>query len=681
MVRSGQNISLSDVFVYPDLKRLEVGDRRSILNASNLLRPEFIANGCLISGEERAGRTSLLYNLYRQYHDRGFVPLLLDGKQLKTGSDRGVESTIRSAVREQYGNDHLTTFDQVSRNEKLLLIDNLDDSPIKDPTVRRKLIQSLQKRFGYFIGTVSELFEIRELLDSSEGSQPLSLEVYSLQDFNYSRRSELIHKWFISGSDGTVDKATLLENRECAERLINVVMNRRLIPSVPLYLLALLQSTDAGRGGEFKESALGYYYQYLLTEAFQRSGVKAEKLTEVFQYCVHLAWYFHTKREEELTESDLQEFNTQYSNTWHTVDFPSRLNLLLNARVLRRVGMGFAFRYLYIFYYFKGQYLSQNLSDLEIRAYISHCCSHLYVRDYANTILFLAHHTNNDFVLDTISELLRGLFRQDEAVTLNKDTSVVATIIEVAPKLKYSGRSPEETRKIQNEVRDHLDDGDDGLKENEESAPKLSLVAQVTMLNKTVEILGQVLKNQYSKIPRTRKVELIDELFQGPLRALRNFWRFLEVYPEALIGDIEAALKRWDRSNDDEVRKKVARRVAAAIVEMVTFSMFSTAAQSANSDSLSEDVRNVVDRKKTLAVKLIELLISLDSSRPIPRPQIKKLHLEAKGDVVATRLIQLMVLRRLYMFKTTEADMQWLAGELKFDMAATRAIGYPSSKT
>src|SRR5262249_13201558 len=37
LVRSGQNISLSDVFVYPDLKRLEVGDRRSILNASNLL--------------------------------------------------------------------------------------------------------------------------------------------------------------------------------------------------------------------------------------------------------------------------------------------------------------------------------------------------------------------------------------------------------------------------------------------------------------------------------------------------------------------------------------------------------------------------------------------------------------------------------------------------------------------
>ncbi len=112
------------------------------------------------------------------------------------------------------------------------------------------------------------------------------------------------------------------------------------------------------------------------------------------------------------------------------------------------------------------------------------------------------------------------------------------------------------------------------MKDSEESASKLSLVAQLTMLNKTVEILGQVLKNQYSKIPRARKVELINELFHGPLRALRNFWNFLESYPEALIADIEAALRRWDKRDDDQIRKKVARRVVAAIVEMVTFSMF-----------------------------------------------------------------------------------------------------------
>jgi len=49
------------------------------------------------------------------------------------------------------------------------------------------------------------------------------------------------------------------------------------------------------------------------------------------------------------------------------------------------------------------------------------------------------------------------------------------------------------------------------------------------------------------------------------------------------------------------------------------------------------------------------------------------------GDLVATRLIQIMALRRVYMFKTTERDMQWLAEELKFDMARTRALGYQTN--
>ena len=50
---------------------------------------------------------------------------------------------------------------------------------------------------------------------------------------------------------------------------------------------------------------------------------------------------------------------------------------------------------------------------------------------------------------------------------------------------------------------------DDGLVENEEVSKELSLIAKMTMLSKTTEILGQVLKNQYSKIERVRKTEII----------------------------------------------------------------------------------------------------------------------------------------------------------------------------
>ena len=286
-------------------------------------------------------------------------------------------------------------------------------------------------------------------------------------------------------------------------------MQKSITPAVPFYLLILLQSMDAGRSSDFKESALGHYYQYLLTESFQNSGVKSDKLTELFQYSTYLAWEFHHQGKKELSEAELRAFNDRFTNEWHTVDFMQRLDILLKARVLSKVGEDYAFRYPYIYYYLKGLYLSENLNNQVVRVYILHCCQHLYVRDHANTVLFLAHHTNDNFVLSSIAEALHNLFISRSPIKFDGDTVAINRFIADAPKLVYSGGSPADHRVRRDVIKDQLDDGHDGLADNEEKAENLSLLAQITMLSKTTEILGQILKNQYSKIQRARKEELL----------------------------------------------------------------------------------------------------------------------------------------------------------------------------
>ena len=92
-------------------------------------------------------------------------------------------------------------------------------------------------------------------------------------------------------------------------------------------------------------------------------------------------------------------------------------------------------------------------------------------------------------------------------------------------------------------------------------------------------------------------------------------------------------------------------RDSASLVQIITFAFVLRAAQSANSDSLSEDVREVVKKNPTLAFKLIDLNIVLDSPKAIPRQKLKQLHKDVEKDLVAARLLQIMVLNRLYMFK------------------------------
>lgn len=680
---SSRNITLSDVYIFPDLHKVVGSEehRRNYVISKILLTPDVTASGILIEGEEKAGSTSLLFQLYIQYHARGFIPVYIKGKELKKISEGEIDAVVRRSVNFQYGADAAPLFEQQPASKKILLVDDFDAGPVKSASARAEILCALRRRFTHLVVTVSELFEMREMLDGDESKQLLSLEHYQLLPFSYTLRSKLIERWYSLSSDGTIDEGALLARCDQAERVIDSVMAKTFVPRLPLYLLTLIQSMESGRSGDFRGSSLGYYYQYLLTEAFQGSGVKPDKLTEHFKYSACLAWEFHAKEKRELSELDLREFNSIFSSTWHTVDFASRMDVLLKARVLCRSGDDYSFRYPYIYYYLKGLYLSENLNDLTIRAYVGHCCHHLYVRENANTILFLAHHSTEEFILRTISEALHSLFRKRAPLRFDGDTTSICSVIEEAPKFVYNGQSPKEHRETRNKIQDELDDGHDGLVDNEEESEELSLVAQMTMLFKTTEILGQILKNQYSKIARARKEELLDELFKGPLRAISDFYSFFERNPDALAAEIEAALKFKGAIQDDDQRKQFARMVAASLVHLVTFSFVMRAAEAARADDLSEDVHNVVKQNGSLAYKLIELGIILDSPKQLPRVLLKHLNRYVEKEPMAARVMQFMVLNRLYMFKTTERDMQWLASELDFDISRQHAITYATKQT
>lgn len=681
---SGVNVTLPDVFVYPDLRKMENGNihgkTRIFINSRRLLAPEETADGVLLEGGEKSGCTSLLYQLYREYHDRGFIPVYLSGKDIKRFSDSDLNKAVERAVENQYGKEFSETFRQTSRTQKLVLLDDFDSNQIRAGSARAGILCSLKQRFAHVVVAVGEMFEIREMLDADTARALGSLTHYKIQPFGHVLREKLISRWLTLGADETCDEGTFIARVDQAEKLVTSVMQKSVIPSIPLYLLTLLQSMDAGRSGDFKDSALGYYYQYLLTESLQTAGVKADKLTEHFQYAVQLAWAFHQLGKRDITEHELRDFNNEFSKEWHTVDFDSRVRLLLKARILSLSGDDYTFRYPYIYYYLKGKYLSENLADASVRDYIEHCCQHLYVRDHANTVLFLAHHSNNDFILSSISGALQSLFCSKAPVRFDGDTDGVSRLISEAPTFTYSGGSPKENRVRRNEIRDELDDGHDGLLDSEEDSAELSLIAQMTMLFKTTEILGQVLKNQYSRIQRSRKSSLIEDLFNGPLRAARDFYDFYEKNPDALAAEIETALKRRGRIANDVERREFSKKVAASLLQMVTFSFLLRAAQGASSEDLKEDVHSVVERVGTPAFRLIELGILLDSPKPIPRRVLADIYKDVRKDAVASRIVQFMVLNRLYMFKTTEQDMQWISQELSIDLSTQHAITYQEKR-
>ncbi|TXI34258.1 MAG: hypothetical protein E6Q53_01655 [Candidatus Moraniibacteriota bacterium] len=674
-------ITLTDIYVFPDLLTTGVERRSTRFASSSILRdPEKTADGVILEGDEKVGGTSLLYQLFDSYFERGYFPIFIKGASFKGAGSRNVQQVIERAVAEQYGTDAVERYAQQPAVKKLLLLDDFDDVQVKTLAGKAEILTSLRKRFGHIVVTVSQLFEVRELLQEIGADEMAGLTHYQIQPLGYTLRGKLVRKWCNLCNDGTQDDAAVIGKCDQAEKAMDMIIGRNIIPAMPLYLLTLMQSIEAGRSGEFKDSSLGHYYGYLLTQSLLTTGVRPDRLNEYLDYCTELAWFYHSQKSREIEETELAGFNRAFSAKWHTVDFSDRFGRLVSAKVLMKRGNYYSFRYPYIYYFLKGRYLSRNIDDVEIRLYIEKCCSHLYVREHANTVLFLAHHTNNQFVVDAILSVLRGLFKQHKPVLFSGDTHTVSALIADAGKLKYSGTPPEEFREHLNETRDQLDDGTDGLAEAEENGDDLSLVAQLVTLFKTVEILGQVLKNQYSSIERHRKTEVLEELFSGPLRALAGFYEFITKNPDLIVAEIDYALKHQAKLDDDEARMRIAKHIAARVVQGMSLGFVCKASSSVNSESLREDIATTVKRLDSPAFRLIELGVLLDSAAPIPKEALLKTKEDTKAEAIPASLLNLLILRRLYMFRMPEKDKQWLAAKIDVDLASQHAVDFRTTK-
>ncbi|MFQ2570744.1 hypothetical protein ACK3Z8_05740 [Aeromonas caviae] len=464
-----------------------------------------------------------------------------------------------------------------------------------------------------------------------------------------------------------------------AEKNIGIIISKNLIPPAPIYLLTLMQSMEAGHGSELNESSLGEYYRFLITQSLLNNGIKRENLTEYFEYLCQLSWYVHQNTREQLTHEEVSNFNSIFSNERHTVELRTRLGELCAANILSNYGGLYSFKYPYIYYFFKGLYLSDNIELHVCVEHINHCFKHLYVRSNAHTILFLAHHAGSSStrtLIECMKHAMSSLFRDNSPVTFETDEGLT-NIVRHSPNLIYNKTSPEEHRQRVNETKDLADSDNDGLSEIEEDNPDdLSLVAQITTMFKAIEIAGQFLKNQYAKINRLEKREILNEIFSAPLRSLDNFYEFIRENPDALISEIEKKIERKGISNDKEKIRVASQQTVSALIQFLSVIYLTKPAQAANSANLFEDIFHIVDDKKTTSYKMIRLAQLLDSPSAIPRGHIEEILKESKNNIFVKKILQIIVIKRLYMYRTAEADMQWINSKLDIDITKQKEISY-----
>lgn len=682
----GTVITLQDLYVYPDVQESQTTEEQGVRNihSSTIFQDASKLEGSiLLSAEEKAGSTSLLYMLFRSYYDQGLLPLYVRGPELKQPSERDIDQLIRRAIVEQYGENSVELFMQQSANKKLLLLDDFDDGQIRSGQTRAKVLLGFSARFNKLLVTVNESFNFNGTIRPHANGNLSDLQEYKLLPFGYSRRAQLVNRWFQrTATDGSLDEGMLLARCDQAERMLDMVMAKNIVPSLPLYLLTLLQGFDSGAQGGFEDSGLGEYYDFLVKAGLEAAGIPKGQWGSIIEYCSHLAWQMHATEHKELSKEELREFNDTYSREQVRVELETRIDALVRARILSRCGDRVRFRYHYIYYFLKGRFLSKKMDDLEVQAYVRSCCAHLYVRENANTILFLAHHAFKDGVfINCVTEAVDEPFKNQKPIEFDgQNTERLKEFVRDLPKLTYTGKSPEKAREEANLRKDDLDDGNDGLAARKEDLDEDAFTAQLITLFKSIEILGQILKNQIASVPRAQRVDLLVKLLKGPLRAVNAYFEVFMQDQVAAQAELAEILAKRRTFSSDEEKQEAARHLLAWLLQSSAAAIILKAIVCVSSDDLLEDIRSAAKEVNSPAARLIATGVKLDSPGRLPIKELQRLMEDLESDFIATRVLQLLTLRRLYMFRTEISDKQWLESKGLIALARQQAVDYTTRK-
>ena len=410
-------LSLRDLFVYPDLLPVNT-DVSTVkekvertVSAETLIFNTEISHA-LLEGEKSSGKSALLRMYFSVFYQRGKIPLIIRGIKVSTLSSEELRTLIKRSYGDTYGGEDFIQFEQLDPSERVLLIDDFEFDG-NDEDSQEEIFGFIHQFATKCIVVTKDLLALERYATTKTGSSVLrEFNTFFVQEFGHVKRDELIKRWILL-SRQTKDWNTpvTLGERDHVRLIINATIGRNLMPSFPVFLLIILQSTETATPSTIG-STYGHYYQFLITRTLIEHGVRPEDLDAISNYISELAFsQFFNKQKKDILSNDFVTWHQSFCNDFGVDWEPSRLrNTLENLNILAAEATGLLyFKYQYVYYFFLAKRLASGIADETIQDSIRHMCDRLHITEYANIALFLVHHSNDKFVLDCVRHSAQSL--------------------------------------------------------------------------------------------------------------------------------------------------------------------------------------------------------------------------------------------------------------------------------
>lgn len=684
-------VKLSDIYVYPNLELLNQSERNDEDSSTLTINAESIINRFkkdirfIFSGSENIGKTSLLKTCYSKLHLQGFVPLLIEGHEIKSTSIEDLTKLFLKTFFEQYNSTSQEDFEQLDKNKLVIIIDDFNRTKI-NLKYKARLLQNLNSNFSNLIISGNELMSLEDIIidENIEADLYSSFSLFEIKEFGYQLKSKLINKWNILGIEHAISEEDRIRKLHYSENVINTVTGINFVPSYPFFILTILQSIELGNPTDLSASTFGHYYQFLIQKSFTNVLSSQREITEYENYLSELSFYLYENSLREFDISEFERFDKQYRKSYtitHSLDKITQN--LINSKILENIGGVFEYKYSYVHYFFISNYLANHINEDRIRVIITLLTDKLYKSEYSNILLFLTHHSKDEFLLNELLSKAKSIFNELAPCKLQDDIKSINELGSKIPELVFKSRSYDEYREEENILKDSQTKPEliEALPENGkiESDDELNIVAKLNTAFKSIEIIGQILKNNYGKIENNKIESLIEETILLGLRTLNVFFSIIEDNSEFVINQVNSIITELEKTRGKKVDnpKKIeslSKNTLFGLCNQISYSFIKKISDSIGTEYLNDILEKVYLNQDFNSVKLVKLAIKLDHYRGFPDSYIKRLKNELTGSHLSTQIMKRLVVNHLYLYPTNHIQKSKILTFLNIPIVAQLKI-------
>lgn len=665
---------LDKLFIYPDLSDLENDnalksekDEVSSKKLSDL--NTFGSSFVLIDGEEQSGKTSLCNMLFLNYLNSGFYPILIKGNEI-TGNGN-IQKITDSNYKYQYGSNN--NYSDISKEKRILFIDDIDEHKLKDKHFDT-FILSVQNHFDKAIIFIDKLSELCNKL--SKHNYFSYLKHFSIRPVGHEKRDELIKKC-ISLDEGTEFN---IDNEEQGERLdrntkhINTIIGTNVVPSYPVFIITIFHAFESAAPQNLSQTSYGHCYHAMITMQLCKSGMESDDVNSYFNFLTELAYLMFDKKIKTISENELKAFIATYREKF--LASQNFIKKLTEVNILKMKEGTCSFGYIYIYYYFVAKYIAEKIvKDDVIKQKFQSLMSDIHKKDNANIIIFVTHHIKDTDVLESIILSAMEVFDKFPVATLSDDEKNFIEEINKMLGLHQLPPTKHDPDKERNKILRMKDDIEPIVNKHREQQEdnEDKLLIEIRKAAKSIEIIGQILKNQYGSLEKDMLKNLFVEGQNVGLRLLKRFMVIMlqekDKLEEIVKSNLEKTYKKEKNLTSEQINHE-SKKIVNMFSYFVVFGLLHKIVNSLGYSKLIEVADEVNSENKTVASQLINLYIHTWYTKKLDLQKIKSLYGDFKRDKndQAIYILKDIVFHYIYMHPVKFSDKQKIKELLGFSV-------------